>query len=119
MWPSSVREEITITLREARDLRNDWKKVLAKGQDPSLVRKHAKDDAPLDPACACACCARGYSRAYLRHLYVAGEMMAGNVLGKGYTAGVGMAIGTAFGRIAGTQAAQAAQKLKEVSHAVA
>jgi len=43
------------------------------------------------------------------NLFVAGEMMAGNVLGKGYTAGVGMAIGTAFGRIAGTQAAKAAQ----------
>jgi tricarballylate dehydrogenase len=42
------------------------------------------------------------------NLYVAGEMMAGNVLGKGYTAGVGMAIGTAFGRIAGAQAAAAA-----------
>ena len=40
--------------------------------------------------------------------FVAGEMMAGNVLGKGYTAGVGMSIGTAFGRIAGTQAARAA-----------
>ena len=34
--------------------------------------------------------------------------MAGNVLGKGYTAGVGMSIGTAFGRIAGNQAAAAA-----------
>jgi tricarballylate dehydrogenase len=44
------------------------------------------------------------------NLFVAGEMMAGNVLGKGYTAGVGMSIGTAFGRIAGTQAAQAAMK---------
>ncbi len=44
-----------------------------------------------------------------RNLFVAGEMMAGNVLGKGYTAGVGMAIGTAFGRIAGTQAARAAR----------
>ena len=32
-------------------------------------------------------------------------MMAGNVLGKGYTAGVGMTIGTVFGRIAGAQAA--------------
>ena len=42
------------------------------------------------------------------NLFVAGEMMAGNVLGKGYTAGVGMSIGTAFGRIAGTQAAAAA-----------
>jgi tricarballylate dehydrogenase len=38
-------------------------------------------------------------------LFVAGEMMAGNVLGKGYTAGVGMTIGTAYGRIAGSQAA--------------
>lgn len=44
------------------------------------------------------------------NLFVAGEMMAGNVLGQGYTAGVGMAIGTAFGRIAGTQAASAAKK---------
>jgi tricarballylate dehydrogenase len=43
------------------------------------------------------------------NLFVAGEMMAGNVLGQGYTAGVGMSIGTAFGRIAGTQAAQAAR----------
>ncbi|EMN5861555.1 FAD-dependent tricarballylate dehydrogenase TcuA [Pluralibacter gergoviae] len=45
-----------------------------------------------------------------RNLFVAGEMMAGNVLGKGYTAGVGMSIGTTFGRIAGEQAAQAATK---------
>ena len=42
------------------------------------------------------------------NLFVAGEMMAGNVLGKGYTAGVGMTIGTAFGRIAGAAAAAAA-----------
>ena len=51
------------------------------------------------------------------NLFVAGEMMAGNVLGKGYTAGVGMSIGTAFGRIAGEQAARSAQK--ELSHAAA
>ena len=44
------------------------------------------------------------------NLFVAGEMMAGNVLGQGYTAGVGMSIGTAFGRIAGTQAAAAAMQ---------
>ena len=42
------------------------------------------------------------------NLFAAGEMMAGNVLGKGYTAGVGMAIGTVFGRIAGASAAAAA-----------
>jgi tricarballylate dehydrogenase len=43
------------------------------------------------------------------NLFVAGEMMAGNILGKGYTAGVGMAIGTAFGRIAGSAAAAVAR----------
>ncbi len=56
------------------------------------------------------------------NLFVAGEMMAGNVLGKGYTAGVGMSIGTAFGRIAGTQAAKAAKAavtVKEARRAVA
>ncbi|MBU0808247.1 MAG: FAD-dependent tricarballylate dehydrogenase TcuA [Gammaproteobacteria bacterium] len=49
------------------------------------------------------------------NLFVAGEMMAGNVLGKGYTAGVGMSIGTAFGRIAGTQAAAAAGYSSQVT----
>jgi len=49
------------------------------------------------------------------NLFVAGEMMAGNVLGKGYTAGVGMSIGTAFGRIAGTNAAKAAKAAMEMS----
>jgi len=52
------------------------------------------------------------------NLFVAGEMMAGNVLGKGYTAGVGMSIGTAFGRIAGAQAAQAALR-QGAAHAAA
>jgi tricarballylate dehydrogenase len=55
------------------------------------------------------------------NLFVAGEMMAGNVLGKGYTAGVGMSIGTAFGRIAGTEAARAARGMAasstEAAHA--
>jgi tricarballylate dehydrogenase len=43
------------------------------------------------------------------NLFAAGEVMAGNVLGKGYTAGVGMTIGTVFGRIAGASAAAASQ----------
>jgi tricarballylate dehydrogenase len=43
------------------------------------------------------------------NLFAAGEVMAGNVLGQGYTAGVGMTIGTVFGRIAGTSAAGAAR----------
>jgi tricarballylate dehydrogenase len=56
------------------------------------------------------------------NLFAAGEMVAGNVLGKGYTAGVGMSIGTAFGRIAGVNAAAAAGHRhptfqKELAHA--
>ena len=38
-------------------------------------------------------------------MYAAGEIMAGNVLGQGYAAGIGMAIGSLFGRIAGREAA--------------
>lgn len=41
-----------------------------------------------------------------QNIFAAGEIMAGNVLGKGYIAGIGMAIGTAFGRIAGEEAAR-------------
>ena len=44
------------------------------------------------------------------NLFAAGEVMAGNVLGQGYTAGVGMTIGTVFGRIAGASAAAAAKQ---------
>jgi tricarballylate dehydrogenase len=47
------------------------------------------------------------------NLFAAGEVMAGNVLGKGYTAGVGMTIGTAFGRIAGACAAASAHSKAE------
>lgn len=39
------------------------------------------------------------------NLFAAGEIMAGNVLGKGYLAGIGMTIGSVFGRIAGEGAA--------------
>lgn len=42
------------------------------------------------------------------NVLAAGEMMAGNILGKGYLAGIGMTIGTVFGRIAGREAARRA-----------
>ncbi len=38
--------------------------------------RFAADQGPLDPECGCRVCGR-YSRAYLRHLYVAGEALAG------------------------------------------
>ncbi|MDB5855204.1 MAG: FAD-binding dehydrogenase [Herminiimonas sp.] len=43
---------------------------------------------------------------FAENIFAAGEIMAGNVLGKGYIAGIGMTIGTAFGRIAGREAAR-------------
>jgi len=36
--------------------------------------RYARDESPLDPACGCQVCQR-YSRSYLRHLFVAGEML--------------------------------------------
>ena len=37
------------------------------------------------------------------NIFAAGEIMAGNILGRGYVAGVGMTIGTVFGEIAGRE----------------
>ncbi len=43
-----------------------------------------------------------------RNIFAAGEIMAGNILGRGYLAGLGMTIGSVFGRIAGREAARRA-----------
>ncbi len=43
------------------------------------------------------------------NLFAAGEIMAGNILGQGYLAGLGMSIGTVFGRKAGEEAARRAR----------
>ncbi len=43
------------------------------------------------------------------NMFAAGEIMAGNVLGRGYAAGIGMTIGSVFGRIAGREAAKRAR----------
>jgi queuine tRNA-ribosyltransferase len=41
--------------------------------------RFARDGAPLDPECACEGC-RGFSRAYLRHLFMARELLAYRLL---------------------------------------
>ncbi|RBI70811.1 tRNA guanosine(34) transglycosylase Tgt [Roseovarius sp. TE539] len=41
--------------------------------------RHADDPRPLDDACGCPAC-RGYSRAYLHHVFRAGEMISGMLL---------------------------------------
>jgi tricarballylate dehydrogenase len=43
-----------------------------------------------------------------KNIFAAGEVMAGNILGKGYLAGFGLTIGSVFGRIAGKEAARCA-----------
>jgi queuine tRNA-ribosyltransferase len=48
-----------------------------------LVLKNARyksDPRPLDAACQCPACAGGYSRSYLRHLYMAREILAHRLL---------------------------------------
>jgi queuine tRNA-ribosyltransferase len=57
----------------SRNARNGWL-FTSEGR---VVIKHARyrDDAgPLDPGCGCYTC-RNYSRAYLRHLFQAGEIL--------------------------------------------
>lgn len=41
--------------------------------------KYATDDAPLDKKCQCYTC-RNFSRAYIRHLFNAGEILAGRLV---------------------------------------
>lgn len=40
-----------------------------------INKKYERDDRPIDPACECPVCRR-YSRAYIRHLFKSGEMLA-------------------------------------------
>ncbi|MBX3028091.1 tRNA guanosine(34) transglycosylase Tgt [bacterium] len=46
----------------------------AAGRVNMRLARHARDDQPIDPTCACEVC-RSVSRAYVRHLCVAGEML--------------------------------------------
>jgi queuine tRNA-ribosyltransferase len=52
--------------------------LFARDADGNVVRmnikrkEYAEDSGPIDASCGCMVCAR-YSRAYLRHLFVAGE----------------------------------------------
>jgi tricarballylate dehydrogenase len=50
------------------------------------------------------------------NVFAAGEIMAGNILGKGYVAGVGMTIGTVFGEIAGREAAGVRKSASQTGH---
>ncbi|BDW85131.1 tRNA guanosine(34) transglycosylase Tgt [Roseicyclus marinus] len=50
-----------------------------RGQVNIKNARHADDPRPLDEECTCPAC-RGYSRAYLHHVFRAGEMISGMLL---------------------------------------
>jgi queuine tRNA-ribosyltransferase len=41
---------------------------------------HALDERPIDPTCDCLACGGGFSRGYLRHLFMAEEMLGPTLL---------------------------------------
>ena len=50
---------------------------------PKLVIKNStyqRDSRPIQPGCQCPACGNGYSRAYLRHLYLDQEILAHRLL---------------------------------------
>jgi queuine tRNA-ribosyltransferase len=49
--------------------------ILQRGRVVIKQARYREDLSPLDPTCPCPTCTGGYSRAYLRHLYVAGEIL--------------------------------------------
>jgi queuine tRNA-ribosyltransferase len=57
--------------------RNARNGQLLTSRGPLVIKnaRYAEDQAPPDPGCGCYTC-RHFSRAYLRHLYIAGEMTA-------------------------------------------
>ena len=62
-----------------RNGRNGAVWITAEGQVNIKQRRFHTDDGPLDPECGCYTC-RTYTRAYLRHLFVAGEGLSMRLL---------------------------------------
>jgi queuine tRNA-ribosyltransferase len=49
--------------------------ILQRGRVVIKQARYRDDLAPLDPTCGCPTCTGGYSRSYLRHLFMAGEIL--------------------------------------------
>ena len=62
-----------------RNGRNGAVWITAEGQVNIKQRRFLTDAGPLDPECGCYTC-RSYTRAYLRHLFVAGEALSMRLL---------------------------------------
>jgi queuine tRNA-ribosyltransferase len=62
--------------------RNGRKGYAFTATGPLRIRNacHALDPGPIDPSCDCLACAGGFSRGYLRHLFMADEMLGPTLL---------------------------------------
>jgi queuine tRNA-ribosyltransferase len=56
-----------------RNARNGYL-FTSRGKVVIKQKQYQEDDGPLDPACFCYTC-RTFTRAYLRHLFMAGEIL--------------------------------------------
>lgn len=86
--PDPLRDPLTVAnLRLARVPRGRTEtklecKTCGGGGDQKLnlnSLKFAKDSKIIDPRCDCSTCLNGYSRAFLRHLFKAGDPLAGRL----------------------------------------
>jgi queuine tRNA-ribosyltransferase len=50
--------------------------LLARGKVVVKQARYRDDHTPIDAACGCPACAGGFTRAYIRHLFLAGEILA-------------------------------------------
>ncbi len=62
--------------------RNGRKGYAFTSTGPLRIRnaRHTLDPGPIDPACDCLACGGGFSRGYLRHLFMADEMLGPTLL---------------------------------------
>lgn len=58
-----------------RNARNANAFTRAEGQIRLKNARFSEDDGPIEAGCDCEACAGGFSRAYLRHLFISGEML--------------------------------------------
>jgi len=77
--------------------------------------RYREDRAPLEEGCSCPACRGGYSRAYLRHLYVAREMLASRLLTlHNLTFYAALVAGAREAVLSGDYAAWSAARLREL-----
>ena len=60
--------------RPTRNARNG-QAILQRGRVVIKQARYREDMGPLDAGCGCPTCTGGYTRAYLRHLFMAGEIL--------------------------------------------